>query len=85
MATATAAAGASEMRIVIPNVAWDISSSLAASDCAVDALCSDDKGMLEIMSPSIEHEWFHPALGPNDRGDDRGVEHSGTPRQAQPR
>ena len=34
MATATAAAGASETRIVIPNVAWEIFESLAASDCA---------------------------------------------------
>ncbi len=62
MATATAAAGASETRIVIPNVAWEIFESLAASDCAGTRFAYD-KGMLEIMSPSIEHEWFHRLLG----------------------
>ena len=54
--------GASETRIVIPNVAWEIFESLAASDCAGTRFAYD-KGMLEIMSPSIEHEWFHRLLG----------------------
>ena len=51
-----------ETRIVIPNVAWEIFESLGASDCAGTRFAYD-KGMLEIMSPSIEHEWYHRALG----------------------
>ena len=35
---------------------------MAASDCAGTRFAYD-KGLLEIMSPSIEHEWFHRILG----------------------
>jgi Uma2 family endonuclease len=51
-----------ETRIVIPNIAWEVFESLAASDCAGTRF-TYNKGWLEIMSPSIEHEWFHRALG----------------------
>ena len=51
-----------ETRIVIPNVAWEVFESLGASDCAGTRFAYD-KGVLEIMSPSIEHEWYHRALG----------------------
>ena len=51
-----------ETRVVIPNIAWEIFESLAASDCAGTRFAYD-KGLLEITSPSVEHEWFHRALG----------------------
>jgi Uma2 family endonuclease len=51
-----------ETRILIPNIAWEIFESLAASDCAGTRF-TYNKGLLEIMSPSIEHEWLHRALG----------------------
>jgi Uma2 family endonuclease len=51
-----------ETRIVIPNVAWEVFEALGASDCHGTRFAYD-KGFLEIMSPSIEHEWFHRALG----------------------
>ena len=51
-----------ETRVVIPNIRWDIFEALAASDCAGTRFAYD-RGVLEIMSPSIEHEWFHYLLG----------------------
>jgi Uma2 family endonuclease len=51
-----------ETRIVIPNIRWEVFEALGASDCRGTRFAYD-KGMLEIMSPSIEHEWFHRALG----------------------
>ncbi len=51
-----------ETRIVIPNIAWEIFEALAASDCAGTRFAYD-QGLLEIMSPSIEHEWLHRLLG----------------------
>jgi Uma2 family endonuclease len=51
-----------ETRIVIPNISWEIFEALGASDCAGTRFAYD-KGMLEIMSPSMEHEWYHRALG----------------------
>jgi Uma2 family endonuclease len=51
-----------ETRIVIPNMAWEVFEALGASDCAGTRFAYD-KGMLEIMSPSIEHEWYHRILG----------------------
>lgn len=56
------AAAQTETRIVIPNIRWEIFEALGASDCAGTRFAYD-KGMLEIMSPSIEHEWFHRLLG----------------------
>ena len=50
------------MRILVPNIGWDIFEALGASDCPGTRFIYD-KGLLEIMSPSIEHEWFHRALG----------------------
>jgi Uma2 family endonuclease len=55
-------AAQSETRIVIPNVRWEVFEALGDSDCAGTRFAYD-KGMLEIMSPSIEHESFHRALG----------------------
>jgi hypothetical protein len=51
-----------ETRIVIPNIRWDTFEALAASDCAGTRF-SYDSGVLEIMSPSMEHEWFRRLLG----------------------
>lgn len=51
-----------ETRILIPNIRWEIFEALGASDCAGTRFAYD-KGMLEIMSPSTEHEWFHRVLG----------------------
>ena len=51
-----------ETRIVIPNIGWDIFEALADSNCAGTRF-TYDRGVLEIMSPSIEHEWFHYLLG----------------------
>ncbi len=51
-----------ETRVVVPNIAWDIFESLAASDCPGTRFAYDN-GLLEIMSPSIEHEWFHRIWG----------------------
>jgi Uma2 family endonuclease len=51
-----------ETRILLSNVSWDVFESLAASDCA-GIRFTYDRGNLEIMSPSTEHEWFHKLLG----------------------
>jgi Uma2 family endonuclease len=51
-----------ETRIVIPNISWEIFEALGNSNCAGTRF-SYDRGYLEIMSPSIEHEWFHRYLG----------------------
>jgi Uma2 family endonuclease len=51
-----------ETRIVIPNVPWQVFEGLAAADCA-GIRFTYDKGLLEIMSPSAEHEWLHRLLG----------------------
>jgi Uma2 family endonuclease len=51
-----------ETRIVIPNIAWEVFEALAASDCPGTRFAYD-KGLLEIMSPSIEHELLHRLLG----------------------
>jgi Uma2 family endonuclease len=51
-----------ETRILIPNIAWEIFEALGASDCASTRFAYD-KGVLEIMSPSVEHEWFHRIWG----------------------
>ena len=51
-----------ELRIVIPNISWEVFEVLGASDCAGTRF-SFDEGILEIMSPSMEHEWFHRLLG----------------------
>jgi Uma2 family endonuclease len=51
-----------ETRIIIPNMAWEVFESLADSDCAGTRFAYN-KGFLEIMSPSLEHERFHRALG----------------------
>ncbi|MCC6125450.1 MAG: Uma2 family endonuclease [Pirellulales bacterium] len=51
-----------ETRIVIPNISWEIFEALGNSDCAGTRFAYD-RGHLEIMSPSIEHEWFHKHLG----------------------
>ena len=62
MSIATAQHAQPETRIVIPNIAWNVFEALAASDCASTRF-TYDRGMLEIMSPSAEHEWFHYLLG----------------------
>ncbi|MBN2578664.1 MAG: Uma2 family endonuclease [Pirellulales bacterium] len=51
-----------ETRILIPNVSWEVFSGLAAADCAGTRFAYD-QGLLEIMSPSLEHEWSHRLLG----------------------
>lgn len=51
-----------ETRILIPNIRWEIFEALGASDCAGTRFAYD-QGMLEIMSPSVEHERLHRALG----------------------
>ncbi len=51
-----------ETRIVIPNIGWEVFEALGASDFAGTRFAYD-KGMLEIMSPSMEREWYHRALG----------------------
>lgn len=51
-----------ETRILIPNIRWEIFEALGDSDCAGTRFAYD-KGMLEIMSPSVEHEWFHRIWG----------------------
>jgi Uma2 family endonuclease len=61
MRTCTPTASNAETRIVIPNISWEIFESLGASDCAGTRFAYD-KGVLEIMSPSVEHEWCHCAL-----------------------
>lgn len=51
-----------ETRILLSNISWDIFEALAASDCA-GIRFTYDRGYLEIMSPSTEHEWYHKLLG----------------------
>jgi Uma2 family endonuclease len=51
-----------ETRILLPNISWEIFEALAASDQG-GIRFTYDRGSLEIMSPSAEHEWFHRLLG----------------------
>jgi Uma2 family endonuclease len=62
----TAVAHQPETRIVIPNISWEIFEALGNSDCASTRFAYD-QGVLEIMSPSNDHEGFHKLL-------DRAVE-----------
>ena len=52
----------SESRVVLPHVDWAIFEALANSDLAGTRL-TYDRGRLEIISPSTEHEWYHKLLG----------------------
>jgi Uma2 family endonuclease len=58
----TAVAHQPETRIMIPNISWEIFEALGNSDCASTRFAYD-QGVLEIMSPSNDHEAFHKLLG----------------------
>ncbi len=57
----TAVAHQPETRIVIPDISWEIFEALGNSNCASTRFAYD-QGVLEIMSPSNEHEGFHKLL-----------------------
>jgi len=52
-----------ETRIVLSNVSWATFEALLADTDQRGAHFVYDHGILEIMSPSVEHEWYHRLLG----------------------
>jgi Uma2 family endonuclease len=58
----TAVAHQPETRIIIPKISWEIFEALGNSNCASTRFAYD-QGVLEIMSPSNDHEAFHKLLG----------------------
>ncbi len=52
-----------ETRVVLSNISWATYEALLAEN----ELCGNrfvfDRGTLEIMSPSVGHEWYHRLLG----------------------
>jgi Uma2 family endonuclease len=53
----------SETRIVLSNVSWATFEALVAEADQHGTRFAYDRGILEIMSPSKEHEWYHRLLG----------------------
>ena len=58
----TVVAAQPETRVVLRNVSWAVFEALAACDRRSPRLVYD-RGTLEIMSPSISHEWYHALIG----------------------
>ena len=52
-----------ETRIVLNNVSWETFEALVADDERLSPRFAYDQGILEIMSPSAAHEWFHRLVG----------------------
>lgn len=52
-----------ETRIVLSNVSWATFEALLAETDQRSTHFVYDHGILEIMSPSVEHEWYHRLLG----------------------
>ena len=52
-----------ETRVVLSNVSWVTFEALVAEADQHGTRFAYDRGILEIMSPSKEHEWYHRLLG----------------------
>ena len=52
-----------ETRVVLSNISWATFEALLAETDQRSTRFAYDRGILEIMSPSVEHEWYHRLLG----------------------
>ncbi|MGO9110588.1 MAG: Uma2 family endonuclease [Thermoguttaceae bacterium] len=52
-----------ETRIVLSNISWATFEALTTENDQHGTRFTYDRGILEIMSPSKEHEWYHRLLG----------------------
>ena len=52
-----------ETRIVLSNISWATYEAILADSDSCGKRFVYDRGTLEIMSPSAEHEWYHKLLG----------------------
>jgi len=52
-----------ETRVVLSNISWATFEALLAETDQRNTRFTYDRGILEIMSPSVEHEWYHRLLG----------------------
>lgn len=52
-----------ETRIVLSNVSWATYEAILAGSDSCGKRFVYDRGTLEIMSPSVEHEWYHRLMG----------------------
>jgi len=52
-----------ETRVVLSNISWATYEALVADNDSPGKRVVYDRGTLEIMSPSKEHEWYHKLLG----------------------
>ena len=57
------AAAHPETRVILSNVSWATFEALVAEADQHGTRFAYDRGILEIMSPSKEHEWYHRLLG----------------------
>ena len=56
-------ASIAETRIVLSNISWQTFESLVAEADQHGTRFAYDRGILEIMSPSVKHEWYRRLLG----------------------
>ncbi len=52
-----------ETRVVLSNISWATYEAILADSESCGKRFVYDRGTLEIMSPSAEHEWYHRLLG----------------------
>jgi Uma2 family endonuclease len=52
-----------ETRVVLSNISWATYEAILADSDSCGKRFVYDRGTLEIMSPSAEHEWYHRLLG----------------------
>lgn len=52
-----------ETRIVLSNISWATFEAMVAEKESCGTRFVYDRGVLEIMAPSAEHEWYHRLLG----------------------
>ena len=59
---ATISQQSADQRFLLHNVSWGVFEELASGD-GIGARLTYDRGELELMSPSSEHEWFKTLFG----------------------
>jgi Uma2 family endonuclease len=52
-----------ETRVVLSNISWATFEAMVAEKESCGTRFVYDRGILEIMAPSAEHEWYHRLLG----------------------
>ena len=52
-----------ETRVVLSNISWATYEAILADSDSCGKRFIYDRGTMEIMSPSAEHEWYHRLLG----------------------